>query len=419
MTVKKKILIVGQHYWPETFRITDIAEGLVERGYEVDVLCGIPNYPAGKFFKGYGFLQKRRQHKSGVRIIRVPEIPRGNNSSFRIGLNFISYPFFALFYIPWLLTQKYDRIIAYQLSPVFMSLPAIILSKLKAVPLYIYVCDFWPHSLFSMLNITNRFAKKLITSISYWHYRQADGAIAVFKGMRQRLISDVGLTIETTLYIPQAPERLYESRPHDKVLSKRFEDYFVIVFAGNINPAQSFDVIIKAAQIVAKSGIEDIRYVIVGEGMSSKWLKSEVNRLKLTKYFVFEGLNPVERIPYYQVIADAMIVALSKSPLFEYGIPAKVYSYMPSGKPIIGAMDGAGKDLINLSKSGICVESGDYKGLAEAIQSIYYMKPTDRRVMGMNGANYYSQHFDRDVNLDRLIEFVMNNNRIEDKEVVG
>ena len=105
-TNKQRILIVGQHYWPETFRITDIAEGLVERGYEVEVLCGTPNYPAGKFFEGYGFFKRKREIRNGVRITRVPEIPRGNNSNFRIGLNFISFPFFALFYVPFFLFKK-------------------------------------------------------------------------------------------------------------------------------------------------------------------------------------------------------------------------------------------------------------------------------------------------------------------------
>lgn len=413
---KKRVLIIGQHYWPETFRITDIAEGLVEKGYQVDVLCGIPNYPAGKFFENYGYFNNRRQKKGGVHIIRVPEIPRGDNSNIRISLNYLSYPFFAFFYIPFLLTKKYDRIIAYQLSPVFMSLPAIIISKIKRVPLYFYVCDFWPHSLFSMISIKNSMLRKLITRISYWHYRQADGAIGVFKGMQTRLVSDVGLPKEKTLYIPQAPEKIYEERPFDKELLRRFGNSFNVVFAGNINPAQSFDIITKAAKIVHESGIENVRYIIVGDGMSRRWLESEVKELGLTDQFIFEGLKPVEDVPKYQVIAHAMIVALTKSPLFEYGIPAKVYSYMPSGKPIVGAMDGAGQELINTSGSGICVDSGDATGLADAIIRLHGMSSAQRDRMGAKGYDYYSRHFDREKNLHRLIEFVFNDRRIVDTE---
>lgn len=414
---KQRILIVGQHYWPETFRISDIAEGLVERGYEVEVLCGTPNYPAGKFFDGYGFFKKKTETHNGVRITRVPEIPRGNNSNFRIFINFVSFPFFALFYVPFFLFKKYDRVLAYQLSPVFMSFPAILLAKLKRKPLYFYVCDFWPHSLFSMLDIKSPFLRKLVTRMSYWHYRRSDGIIGVFKGMQERFVSDVGIAKEKTLYIPQAPEKIYETEVHDETLEKRFAGTFNIIFAGNINPAQCFDVVTQAAKLAKDKVTKDIRYIILGDGMSRKWVEEEVRKLSLDEQFVFEGLKPVTEVPKYQSIADATIVALSKSPLFEYGIPAKVYSYMPAGKPIIAAMDGEGQRLINsLAKCGICVDSGDTQGLADAIVTLTTMKSDDRKKMGKRGKDYYLKHFEREHNLTRLIEFVINGKRIPDKE---
>ena len=69
----KRILIVSQHYWPESFRINDISEGFIERGYDVEVLCGIPNYPTGQFFDGYGLTKNRRQEKNGIKIRRCFE----------------------------------------------------------------------------------------------------------------------------------------------------------------------------------------------------------------------------------------------------------------------------------------------------------------------------------------------------------
>jgi glycosyltransferase involved in cell wall biosynthesis len=151
--------------------------------------------------------------------------------------------------------------------------------------------------------------------------------------------------------------------------------------------------------------------------MSRKWLEKEVSKLGIQKQFHFEGLHPVGDIPKYQSVADALIVALSRSPLFEYGIPAKVYSYMPSGKPLIASMDGAGKELINdLSNCGICVDSGDINGLAGAIQSMFDMSKSERNKLGDNGFQYYKKHFDRESNLTRLIQFVFNDKRIPDTE---
>ncbi len=411
-----KVLVICQHYWPETFRVTDLSEGFVEYGYKVDVLCGIPNYPAGKFFKGYGLFNKRKQTHNGVNIIRVPEIPRGKNTNFRIALNYLSFTFFAIFYIPKLYRQHYDRIFVYELSPVFMILPGIILAKLQKIKLYVYVCDFWPHSLFSIIDIKNKFLRKIITKNSYWYYRQADGIMAVFKGIQTRLVKNVGISKEKTLYTPQAAEKFYEKPVYDKALKKRFEDKFKIVFAGNINPAQSFETILAAAEILKKKNYNKICFIIVGDGMSRKWLEAEVKKLGLDEYFSFEGLKPTERIPAYQTIADLLVVALSKSKLFEYGIPAKVQSYMASGKPIVGAMDGEAQKLINESGCGYCVSSGDSKGLAKAIEKLINMSTSERSIMGNKGRKYHFMHFERDYNLKRVVEFVFNNNRIDDKE---
>jgi len=404
---KEKILVVCQHYWPETFRITDICEGLVENGYEVDVLCGIPNYPGGRFFEGYSYTKNRRQVRKGVNICRAFEIPRANNSNFRIFMNYISFPLASLGHLPRLARNRYDRIMVYQLSPVFMAFMPILLSRLTKTKLYIYICDFWPHSLFSIMDIKNRAIRKMITNMSYWHYRKADGLIGVFRGIAERLHTLVGIPEEKITYIPQVCEKIYEQQIHDPALEKRFCDgKFNIVFAGNINPAQSFDTVTAAAKKVADAGYTGIRYIILGEGMSKQWLVDEVRRLGMEDSWVFEGLVPVEDVPKYQTIADALLVALSKSDLFEYGIPAKVQSYMASGKPVISAMDGAGKELINESGCGISVSSGDVDGLAGIIMRLHDMPQAERAAMGAKGRDYHFAHFERDANLKKLIDFV-------------
>lgn len=413
---KIKILIICQHFWPESFRVTDLCEGLVDQGYQVDVLCGIPNYPSGNFFQGYGLFSNRRQKRNGVNIIRVPEIPRGNDTNFRILINYLSFPLFALFYVPMLAFRKYDRILVYQLSPVFMAMPGILISKLSRAKLYVYICDFWPHSLFSVLRIRNSLLRKILTRVSYWHYKQADGLIAVFKGIQDRLIKDVGIKPDKTIYIPQAAEKIYEKPIIDEKLQKKFRKGFNIVFAGSINPAQSFNTVIRAASIVRSRGFTDVNYIIVGDGMSRKWLEDAAKRARLDDAFYFEGFKPVEEIPKYQTVADVLLVALSKSPLFEYGIPAKVQSYMASGKPIVAAMDGEGRRLINKSGCGLCVGSGDAEGLAKAIISLVEMSPTKRSKMGDLGRKYHFKHFERNYNLNRLKEFVFNNKIIPDNE---
>lgn len=80
----KRILVVSQHYWPENFRITDICAGFAADGCEVDVLCGLPNYPKGEWFEGYRYTGPRRESHAGVQIFRAGEIRRRGNTSLRI-----------------------------------------------------------------------------------------------------------------------------------------------------------------------------------------------------------------------------------------------------------------------------------------------------------------------------------------------
>ena len=85
-----KLLVVAQYYYPEQFRINDICAEWVKRGYDVTVITGIPNYPQGKFFPGYGWFKKRLETHEGVKIIRLPIISRGS-TKIRLGLNYLSF----------------------------------------------------------------------------------------------------------------------------------------------------------------------------------------------------------------------------------------------------------------------------------------------------------------------------------------
>ena len=80
MNKKKHILVVSQYFYPEQFRINDICTEWIKRGYKVTVLTGIPNYPQGEYFEGYDLVHKRTEEWNGIRIIRIPLIPRGHNS---------------------------------------------------------------------------------------------------------------------------------------------------------------------------------------------------------------------------------------------------------------------------------------------------------------------------------------------------
>lgn len=402
-------MVVCQHFWPETFRINDMCKFLIDKNCDVEVLCGIPNYPSGKFFDGYSLFKNRRQNYKGIDIHRVTEIPRGSNTNLRIFINYISFPFFSLFHIPRLMFNRYDKILVFTYSPIMMAISGLIVGRLKKIETTMYVLDLWPENLFSVLDVRNRLLRSFATRVSHWHYRQADKFLVLSESMRKRILEITKTDSKNILYLPQACEKLYEKDIHDKTLAKRFNKGFNIVFTGNISPAQSFPTVIEAAKLVRDKGIKDINWIIVGDGMSKQDVMNQVKESGLGGSFFFEGQKPVEDIPRYTGIADGLLGCLVKSNLLEATIPAKVTSYLASGRPMILAMDGEARHLVNdLAKCGYASPTEDSTALADNIIKLYKLSPAQRKAMGKRGRDYHFKHLERNLILNKFYKFLFN-----------
>src|SRR5689334_17999913 len=126
-----RILVVSQFFWPESFRINDLIQGLKDKGHHVTVLTGLPNYPGGKLYSGYRFWSLQTEDFQGVKVHRVPVIPRGKGQAWRLVLNYFSFVFFASLLGPFVCKGQYDVIFTFQTTPITVALPAILLKKCK------------------------------------------------------------------------------------------------------------------------------------------------------------------------------------------------------------------------------------------------------------------------------------------------
>ena len=406
--MKKRILIVSQHFWPENFRISDIAQGFVENGIETDVLCGIPNYPNGIIPDGYGYFKNTKQDYHGANVYRSWEITRKGNSALRIFLNYISFPFFATFKSLALLGKKYDAVFCYETSPVYMIFPAIFYSKIKKVPLTTYVLDLWPENFYSVVNIQNPFLRKICEKTSHWHYKKSDKLIAMSPSLKEKLVCITNKSDEKIATIPQYCEKFYEQEITDEFLTEKYRDYFKVVYAGNISPAQNLEVAIDSAVLLKQSGINDIKFIIVGDGMSRRDMEKYAEEKSVAEYFDFLGSKPVTDMPVYHTLADCLLAPLAKSNLIGLTIPAKVTSYMAGKKPVITCIDGEGSEVIRKSNGGLCGESGNSRQLFENIRTLYNMSLDDRKQLGKNAFSYHMEHHERNKVLKQLIDFILN-----------
>lgn len=391
---EKRILVVTQHFYPENFRINDIVKGFVEDGYEVDVLCGLPNYPEGEWFSGYSAKGPFKETFAGANVLRAKEIRRKGNTSIRIFLNYVSWPIRAFLRVGSL-PGEYDSVFCYNTSPVLMIIPAIRASKKYMAPLVVYVLDIWPENLYSVLPISSKFLKSIALKVSDALYAKADRLIAMSASLRQRLLDRVGLECDSVHVVPQHAEDFYTLSTRDDELHARFDGKKVIVFAGNFSPAQGLDCLIKAVGRARRRGFDALHLLLVGDGMSRGDLERLTKDENLVDHVTFYGKVEARDIPRFSELADAMVVSLAENKDLELTIPAKVASCMAAGKPIIACLNGEGAAAVRQAECGFVSPAGDIDALAGNLLKFRDAKDEELASLGFKARRYYETRFSR------------------------
>ena len=211
---------MAQYFWPENLLINDLAKGLKERGHEVIVFTGKPNYPAGKFFKGYSMFGQRKEEWNGITIYRVPLIARGNSNGINLFINYCSFVFFgcirALF-----LPVKPDVILVYQQSPITVAIPAMIFKLKSAAKSFMYVQDLWPESIVATTAIKNKLVIKVLYGLCNWMYNSTDIVIIQSKAFRSYLINRK-IDPEKIIYLANTSYLVYQIKDRSAALEKYF-----------------------------------------------------------------------------------------------------------------------------------------------------------------------------------------------------
>lgn len=395
------ILIVTQYFWPENFRINDLALGLKEKGHKLTILTGIPNYPQGSFFEGYKLFKNRIEDYCGIKVLRVPIVPRGKSRGWQLAINFISFALSASLISPFIYRQKYDVIFVFEVSPITVGVPAIVFKKIKKIPIFFWVLDLWPESISSAGKVNSPMVLKCIGVLVRFIYRYCDRILISSRGFKPS-IETMGGRPDQIDYFPNWAETEFESNNgiDDVIKNLKLPDGFRIMFAGNIGEAQSFRTILKAAEILKDH--QDIHWVILGDGRMYDNIKEYVKKRKLFDTVHLLGRHPLESMPYFFEQADVMLVSLKSDPIFSLTVPGKIQSYMACGKPIIASLDGEGARLIEVSGAGFSSPAEDADALAKSILSMYNLPKNKRDNMGKLGKEYCELNFGRKMLIDRL-----------------
>jgi glycosyltransferase involved in cell wall biosynthesis len=399
-----RILIVTQYFWPEPSRVTDLALALQGRGHEVEVLTGLPNYPSGSFYDGYGLGGPWLERLESLSVWRVPVVSRGRKRNWRLALNYASFALSAMTLGPIRLRRRYDAVLVFQPSPVTTAVPGLVMGKLRRTPVLLWIQDLWPDTLVAV----GMSPRSVLVRMAGLLSRQIHGACDRLLVQSQAYIPPLeatGIDLARIGYLPNWAEDLY--RPLERSLVADPMPGiagFRVVFAGNIGSAQSFETVIEAAERLRKA--VDIHWVIVGDGNMAAWLKKEIERRALQATVHLFGWQPVERMPVFFAHADALLATLRPDPVFGLTIPSKLQTYIACGKPVVAALNGEGAALLRSSGAGVVGPPGDSAVLADSVLTLYKMTPEARAEMGASGRAYYERHFARDRLLDKLEHYM-------------
>lgn len=396
------LLFISQYFYPESFKGNDIVFDFVKRGHQVTVLTAKPNYPGGKFYKGYTFLNKKEEYIHGAKIIRTPIIPRGSGKGIFLIINYLSFIFFSYFTVLFRIKDKYDAIFVQQLSPVTMALPGLWIKRRQKTPLCIWILDLWPESITAASKIKNSFLLKPLDKLVCRIYDRADMIMISSEFFRKSVTEKVKDKTKPVIYFPNWAEDLFTNQKQgiNSLALPILPGGTKIMFAGNIGEAQDFESILNAAEITLQEN-PDISWIILGDGRKLDWIKTEILRRSLSNVFLL-GRYPLEDMPSIFAQADIMLVTLKDNPALSLTVPAKIQAYMASSKIILGMINGEANELINKAQCGFAVKAGAYKDLAERAVYLSTITKDQKDKLERNSRIFYDNNFDKEKLLSNL-----------------
>ncbi|MGB9690495.1 glycosyltransferase family 4 protein [Thermogutta sp.] len=363
------------HYFPPEVnapasRTYEHAVRWVRAGHRVTVITCNPNCPTGVLFPGYrNRLWPQQEKIDGIDVVRVWTYLAPNAGTIRRIINYLSYMVSAIFAGLWI--KRPDVIVA--TSPQFFcGWAGVLLSRLRRRPFVLEIRDIWPESIETVGAIRFRPVLRFLQFLEKVMYSSADHIVAVGEGYRQKILEKVNIPERISVVMNGVDLERFRPQPPDRELRQQWngEGKFVCAYVGTIGMAHGLDVVLEAAEQLRASGRDDVVFWLVGEGARKKELENEAQRRGLDGRVIFTGRLPKEDMPRVIASADACLVHLRKTELFETVIPSKIFEMMAMGKPIIMGVRGEALRIVEEAGAGVAMEPESAESLLECIEQI-------------------------------------------------
>ena len=372
-----------------------IAHTLVNRGLEVDVLTGFPNYPFGKTIEGHRQSFHAVEMHGRVRVHRVPLIPSHSDRTVSRALTYTSFAVSSTASLGCL--SSCDVVLVYS-TPVTVGLGPALRRWSKKVPVVTLIEDLWPETLVHsglagqgpLWGLAGGWAGR----VSDWIYGSSDAVAVISPGMVEALTARGIAREKIHLTYNWIPNRLLPASSEVSLNSIGVNTPRRFIYAGNLGEPQQVESILDAARLLRHR--EDISFTIVGSGVLESKMRERIRREGLSRVNML-GPRPVEDVPDLVGSCDVQLVTLASDPLFRMTIPSKVQFSLAFGRPIVASLVGDPARVLEASGAALLCRPGDAQSLAGSIARAADLPASELQVMGRAGLEYFRTHFSEEV----------------------
>jgi len=399
LTKNKKILIVTECFYPEEFKINDIALSWKDKGYDVDVLTLAPTYPLGKVFPGYKNSFFRKDEYQGVNIFRVHAITGYRDSAVKKIFKYINFMIFgsiaAIF-----IGRKYDYVFGFNMSALTGMLPAVLIRKLYKKPTMFWVQDVWPDSVYAYGFKQTKMLSTVLDIFVRFMYRNIDAIAVSGKGFESKLAP----YIEKDLifhYLPNWADDLDNNLTSKNLGKSKEATHFT--FAGNIGKVQNLENIINAFCLLSNDYQEKSQLNIIGDGSNLDNLKLLTNN---NPNIVFHGKKPRSDMASYYKASDFLIISLIDKPIFSVTVPAKTQTYIAAKKPILAIINGDTASIIQVNNLGLYADPSKIDAISTLFQRCIDMSQTEIQNFSNENDRLLATIFNKEKTIGKLLQLV-------------
>lgn len=384
-----------------------LARGLRERGHEVQVLTGFPNYPTGKIANGYRLAPRSDQRLDGVGLRRVILYPDHGSSVVGRITNYASFGLSAAALGVSALRSLDAVWVNY--SPITIAWPMWLVRYLYKVPAVVHVLDLWPDTMLAAgFASGGRLYRAAAPALNSWcsaMYRAASNVAYISPGVGA-VLEARGVPSQKLSYVPMwADEAIFT--PSDQDLRDRLglhEDQIVLLYAGALGDAQGLDSLIDAC---ARIGDPRFVAIIAGSGIAEASLRQRVDRSG-TSNVRFIGRVAQSEMTSLQATADLCYIGLRPHPLSRVTMPSKTQSCLAAGKPVLVAAEGDVAAVAHDSRAGFVAHPNDSGAIARAIIQAVSLGRDGLAERGSRARAYYEQNFSVEQGVDKIERLLTN-----------